>query len=82
MESTNELTEERATVYRVRIAHAHTLKDGWRVSETTVEASGVDIPYPELERHMRIAHDSGTVEAKRRNDLDRRITGIARTEGD
>ena len=26
---------------RIRIAHAHTLKEGWRLSETTVEWAGV-----------------------------------------
>lgn len=68
---TFELTSEMATVYRVRIAHTHTLKDGWRVSETTVEATGIEINYDEMRMHMKAAYEAGTLETSYRNRLER-----------
>lgn len=58
--------------FRVRINHSHTLKEGWRVSETTVEATfpidagtlQIDI---DLAAWMRSAHELGLQEAVRRN---------------
>lgn len=58
------------TIWRVRIAHSHTLKDGWRLSETTVEGYGTDIEYNEATRHLEEAHLAGEEEAKRRRDLE------------
>lgn len=60
----------------VRIAHVHTIKDGWRLAETTVSYDG---PLPtspadksnmwgQIERAMKQAHESGTVEAGARNE--------------
>lgn len=59
------------TVYRVRIAHVHTLKDGWRLSETTVEAYGSDIDYDRIREESIEAYETGTREAQRRNQLER-----------
>lgn len=43
-----------APTIRVRIAHASTIKEGWRLSETTVEWVG-PITDPDRESAMRIA---------------------------
>lgn len=75
-QSSTELSVETSkTVYRVRIAHAHTLKEGWRVSETTVEATGESIDYNEIKRHMAALYMDGVAEAQRRTLMDRRVTG-------
>jgi len=60
-------TVEMRTVYRVRVAHVHTLKDGWRTSETTIEATGTDIDRLEVQRMLKEAYDMGTEEARRRH---------------
>jgi hypothetical protein len=62
---------ESHTVYRVRVAHVHTMKEGWRLSETTVEATGEEVDYTEIRDHMELAYRVGTDEAKRRNQLER-----------
>lgn len=60
-------------VIRIRNQHAHTLKDGWRLSETTVEAtcSLADLDLEEarklLAEAQRQAHEAGQAEAEARN---------------
>ena len=66
---------EKEPTYRVRIAHTHTLKDGWRLSETTVEASGSEIDFQRLKDHMALLFSLGTFEAEQRNKMDRRLRG-------
>jgi hypothetical protein len=61
-------TSAAAATVRVRIAHSHTLKEGWRLSETTLEWTGPATPnanemFIELER----AHLIGRTESIRRN---------------
>lgn len=63
------------TVYRARIAHSHTLKDGWRCSETTVEAIGSVIDYNDLKHHAEEAIKIGRAEAQERNRMDARLKG-------
>jgi hypothetical protein len=53
---------------RVRIAHTHTLKDGWRLSETTVEFTGTSIDSVAMATEMEIAHTIGEKEAVARNN--------------
>jgi len=69
----NEQTETKPTM-RIRIQHSHTLKDGWRCAETTVEWSGpADSPYPRsdvMAREMESAHTQGLTEAMRRNAVE------------
>lgn len=55
---------------RVRIQHTSTVKEGWRVGETTVEyTSGSDgtIDWDRIEDEMRSAFISGSREAAVRN---------------
>lgn len=53
---------------RVRIAHASTVKDGWRLSETTIEWAGSgEIPWEELRHAGRRAYLVGAGEAAERN---------------
>lgn len=63
--------QESKTVLRVRIAHVHTLKDGWRLSETTVEATGIVIDREAMRVESQLAYENGVEEAKRRNQLER-----------
>jgi hypothetical protein len=54
---------------RVRIAHVHTLKEGWRCNETSVHWTGRG-PKPDrylLRAAMQMAFDDGRDEADRRN---------------
>lgn len=62
---------ENTSVYRVRVAYSHTLKEGWRVAETTVETTGTDIDHKELAHHAELAYEFGRVEAQRRNHVDK-----------
>lgn len=61
---------------RVRINHAHTLKEGWRVNETTVEITlslaeeGPDLLRHLLEQTQAVAYEVGRFEAQRRNAQD------------
>lgn len=52
---------------RVRLQHTHTLKDGWRLSETTVEYSGATIDWAEVKEQLASAHVCGVHEARDRN---------------
>lgn len=56
---------------RVRWAHVHTLRDGWRLSETTVELTVDDSPteddLAEVEALMTEIHVIGYRESGRRN---------------
>lgn len=81
------------TTSRIRIAHTHTLKDGWRCSETTVELDGVpatvmgssdgvatySIPLVDtaIRKLLEEAYDAGRAEADRRNADDRIELGDA-----
>lgn len=61
---------------RVRIAHASTVKDGWRLSETTVEWTGSgEIPWERLKGVQRRAHEIGHKEAQFRNRLEAVASG-------
>lgn len=69
-------------VIRVRIAHSHTLKDGWRLSETTIEATGTGIDYDYIQEELQRAYDVGLEESIRRNTLDRHFNRGVLAEGD
>lgn len=61
-------------VYRVRISHAHTLKDGWRCDSTTVEATFRPEDYDVRVRDgirglLQEAFDLAEIEAAQRNGL-------------
>lgn len=57
---------------RVRLQHVHTLKDGWRLSETTVEWSGPGaVPWGLVKEELSNAHTAGLDEAQERNQADR-----------
>ena len=76
---------------RIRVHHTHTLKDGWRLNETTVEVDGVEAAVvrdgdsitfravdttPLLKKHLDEAFAVGAAEADRRNAEDRvELTG-------
>lgn len=61
-------TTTEATI-RVRINHAHTLKDGWRLTETTVEWNGgLPVDWDDVAEAMRVAYANGVAEAEMRND--------------
>lgn len=57
---------------RVRIHHSHTLKDGWRCDETTVELTwpidhpGYDQIRPLMQASLYAAHQDGLDETRRR----------------
>ena len=54
---------------RVRISHAHTLKDGWRCDSTTVEWTGAGDPdWDAIRDHLAQAHVIGAGEAGVRNN--------------
>ena len=57
---------------RIRIAHTHTVKDGWRTSETTVEWVGPVVfqHWIRIEDELAVAFALGKREAKRRNAED------------
>lgn len=56
---------------RVRIAHAHTLKDGWRLAETTVEWTGHGEPeWAEMAHSMAGAHRVGSEETRARRNAE------------
>ncbi len=53
---------------RTRINHSHTLKDGWRLSDTTVEWDGEGEPdWDTIKNIMRRAFAEGVNEADLRN---------------
>lgn len=53
---------------RVRISHAHTLKDGWRCDSTTVEWVGpCPVHWAAISDAMRDAHTVARIEADDRN---------------
>jgi hypothetical protein len=57
---------------RVRINHGRTAKDGWRVTETTVEFAGPGLPEVAAVRDaLRFAYEEGYEEAAVRNDNER-----------
>jgi hypothetical protein len=75
-----DIQSESKTVMRVRIAHVHTLKDGWRLGETTVEATGTDISYDDIQTELRLAYSYGVDESVRRNKLEKDYNrGVAPT---
>ena len=49
---------------RIRIQHSHTLKEGWRLSETTVEYTGPadSVDHHRIELELRSAFQLGTAE--------------------
>lgn len=59
---------------RARISHTHTLKEGWRCNETTVELTHADdnaaFPMEEMRLLMAEAHEAAREEAQRRNVRD------------
>ena len=56
---------------RVRISHAHTLKDGWRCDSTTVEWTGRGEPdWDAMEDRLKRTHLLGIAEAAMRNQDD------------
>lgn len=55
---------------RVRIAHVHTLKEGWRCNETTVEYAGSSIDWTVIKEELANAHATGLFEAQDRNKAD------------
>jgi len=56
---------------RVRISHAHTLKDGWRCDSTTVEWTGRGNPdWEAIDSALSAAHGAGRDEAVARNEQD------------
>ena len=66
-----ESTQTEPTIH-VRIAHVHTIKDGWRLAETTVSYDGPASELPRLHEamalEMKAAFDLGTAEAHVRNN--------------
>lgn len=58
---------EAQPVIRVRLQHTHTLKDGWRLSETTVEYTGPAVDHELIARELATAHAMGAMEASKRN---------------
>lgn len=59
---------EPAPELRVRISHAHTLKDGWRCDSTTVEWTGRGpVDWAAIEDAGSQAYDTGRAEARERN---------------
>ena len=58
---------------RVRISHAHTLKDGWRCDSTTVEWTGPQSAYADATKRidavLRLAWMQADAEARHRNGL-------------
>ena len=55
---------------RARIQHTHTLKDGWRLAETTVEYSGTVVDWEHVRNELRLAHTAGLVESETRNRIE------------
>lgn len=63
-----EVLESKPTI-RIRIEHTHTLKDGWRLSSTTVEYTGpVPIDALLIRDELRQAAVIGEAEARYRNE--------------
>lgn len=68
----SESTKVSEGTIRVRLQHSHTLKDGWRLSETTVEwTGGQDVVWSAVNGAMREAFEMGTVESAVRNEMDK-----------
>jgi hypothetical protein len=55
--------------FHVRVNHAHTLKDGWRLAETTITYDGpMPVPFDIMANLMRSAAMAGEAEAHERNN--------------
>lgn len=65
-----ELTKREPEVH-VRIAHVHTLKDGWRLGETTVSYDGPIIDWDAINESLVRSYEDGVAETQRRNDAER-----------
>jgi len=64
---------------RVRISHAHTLKDGWRCDSTTTEWTGRGEPdWDRIEVGLKRTHLLGIAEAAMRNQDDGVAAAVAR----
>lgn len=63
---------ESKPVIRIRVAHTQTIKEGWRLSETTVEYSGDSIDWAVFNSEMMAAFKNGSAEARQRNILEGR----------
>ena len=60
--------EKTEPTMRVRVSHAHTLKDGWRCDSTTVELDGpLPIDWDDIGVALRRAAIIGRDEADQRN---------------
>jgi hypothetical protein len=57
-------------VIRIRLQHGRTQKDGWKLTETTVEFTGDFVDWPEIEAEMAKAYREGSAEARQRNILE------------
>lgn len=58
-------------VTRVRIQHSHTLKEGWRLTETTVEWTGDEAPdWESIRSDLMSAHIYGTKETENRRAIE------------
>lgn len=69
MEST-----KREPEIHVRIAHVHTIKDGWRLSETTVSYDGQSVDWDLVKSAMSDAFEAGTAEAMLRTYADKQVS--------
>lgn len=68
----SESTKITESTVRVRLQHSHTLKDGWRLSETTVEwIGGEEINWYAINGAMSDSFAMGAREAEQRNELDK-----------
>lgn len=61
-----------APTVRVRIQHTHTMKEGWRLAETTVEYTGASADWEVIAAEMKMAFTMGSLEA-----IDRQKLGTA-----
>ncbi len=64
----SEHTETKPTI-RVRLQHTHTLKDGWRLAETTVEYTGERIDWETVRDELSTSFVVGTKESTSRNKI-------------
>lgn len=64
---------------RVRIAHSHTLRDGWRCDSTTVEWTGRGVPdWDRIDGALTRSFSMGRIEAEARNGLDQEAKAACR----
>lgn len=57
---------------RIRISHAHTLKDGWRCDSTTVEWEGSgEVDYSAIQTHLQESFAIAKEEALNRNEMEK-----------